>query len=48
MTAKDDFIWNKDFVPRMKRLLDDDDDADSISSDFKVLYYPFICIYMCC
>ncbi|KAJ1688395.1 hypothetical protein LUZ63_019785 [Rhynchospora breviuscula] len=35
LTATDDFIWNKDFVPRMKRLLHNDNEAPQpISSKF--------------
>lgn len=40
MTATDDFIWNKDFVPRMKRLLDNEP-AEPISAKFTVPTCPF-------
>ncbi|GFP79190.1 phosphoenolpyruvate carboxylase 1 [Phtheirospermum japonicum] len=31
--ASDDYLWNKDFMGRMKRLIQDPDDADDVSSD---------------
>ena len=34
VTATDDFIWNKDFHDRMKRLISDDDDADTATVGF--------------
>lgn len=48
ITATDDFIWNKDFVPRMKRLIDDEA-AEPITSQIKVAYFPpFTCDFLLC
>lgn len=44
VSATDDFIWNKDFVPRMKRLIDNEP-AEPISIKITVTTYPLHVIY---